>query len=752
MSGKLKLNHLLVLFFLLNAACSFSQWSLLAKWGARMLRSEERAVIAISSETFERSLKNAVRNGEKVPFYANGQNVAELMSKYKIEDILKMDGFVYRADDAILDLSGNYSLYNPAIDASRFRVRPNRDPVAGRLADLNQLTGKVFGKDLKTQARVYKELNLPEKVTRANVDEVYTAMLAYEKQVTEDVCQQLYSLGYLKTPRTDKIADMTLKGACSRYAKDVGKEFKWPTINGSRYTMLTGKTPVSDLDVLIPYELFDDITKRTYDLHVKAQLELDALGYHLETADGLVSTAEAQEVIRGYIKKYCPDVPYNDEKWLPGELITDFEVRVDEAVGDLATIGFESKSTLSTYESIARYREYHKAPAGDLFDLIERDKKLYDKLVKEGGDVSFAASSGEKLEMVRSADGSYESWVLKNGRIEKRVNGENAGREFERFLNEEVIQHSNDELTFVRFNAYEKDAEHLSVQWGARGVEVRVDDMHTWLDGGSMPKVFQELLANGEPSARYVLLLDDFFQSFDVAFSSGGVLKKVIDNPYAANSGLFNPQWLSNKFVEADADFYISASMESARINLARERYSPVIPEKSIAVSTSKEITDWGILKKSAFRFRKSDMNLYRNGETHFEEEIVFLVGHKDEGFKSHVKYLMENGALKDKYVVLISCHGEDDILLNQLLINNYTKGVLFYGETLSVDAVDKLLQGFSRVRAEQTVPMDLYDLMRKSIEYAKEHNSDIAPELDRLLRQSLYVFEYCKTALKQAA
>ncbi|MCO6493320.1 MAG: hypothetical protein J5I98_33175 [Phaeodactylibacter sp.] len=144
---------------------------------------------------------------------------------------------------------------------------------------------------------------------------------------------------------------------------------------------------------------------------------------------------------------------------------------------------------------------------------------------------------------------------------------------------------------------------------------------------------------------------------------------------------------------------------------------------REVTLASNKKVIDANLLRTLNSYAEEAGMNLYDGKAVTESEGIIVISGLKGQQLRSYVEELgREQGALKNKYVILLSCFEmRDEVKYNSTVIQQLdAKGILFFDERIYNPAVDRVMKEFS-TQVKDNKNLDLYDLFQSSVKKALE-------------------------------
>jgi len=334
-----------------------------------------------------------------------------------------------------------------------------------------------------------------------------------------------------------------------------------------------------------------------------------------------------------------------------------------------------------------------------------------------------------------------ESWPAASGDVVEAVEEPlglepEAPKDIDARRNEETAAFSTPKTAVLYANAFVRQQDgRIRFQFGKEPVTALQSDMDRFLKGGEAPPELDRMLSpDGRPASLLVMAPPN---------EGGEAGHERLDALKLAES--------LNRVYGTTISFYLATDAEKGLQNAAS---LPRVmgPKDIVALAPNNDfnVKEYKMVEGIQRRLQESGVEVAKGARVFQQGNVLLVVGHKDQGLRNYLTALGDAGSLKDKYVLLFSCHAASDVDLNAHLIRQYgLTGIHFFGDEVNINAVsDALFHLGDSLKEDRPGGRTLPMLLRQAIERAKgkADPARLKQELQKLLRGVTQVSELVQT------
>lgn len=469
--------------------------------------------------------------------------------------------------------------------------------------------------------------------------------------------------------------------------------------------------------------------------HLDIQWHLHQMGFLTEKPTGsFVDNKMAQEALTAYaqlkggsqfmyLNSYTFD--FVDQAAL-NDLKADM-ARLNELFSEL---GFSQDGDLKA--GIDRVSSYLSiAPAAkpkhltELNNLLTAEKQWLDEALDHGY-IDRHVTGQETGYLVKRPNDVYE-WVTRHaeGRI-TRVKDARAFEQLDMALNHQLNRASGNNIQFARISGFANgESKTVNIRFGELSFEVYHSDLRAFLNEEKseirdvLGDSFDEWIRRKLPEASHVVFYQDpVLGSMNFTYEANARLLTEVKNINGTGQDIYNPQKLVallNAHYGEGLSISLTNDLERARYNLS---HAPgKLTADDIALSHDLEIEDYGMRKRIQKRIEKSKMNKFELGSDLSNYKALIFSGHKNENFRKLLNDYGQRGDLKDKVIVLLTCHDQNEVALMNSLLGQYgARQVIIYDQKLNGGAVEESLVALMHKLKKQGFSAEMLSMVREAV------------------------------------
>jgi hypothetical protein len=390
----------------------------------------------------------------------------------------------------------------------------------------------------------------------------------------------------------------------------------------------------------------------------------------------------------------------------------------------LADVGFRGDGAAE------QFRRYHKLTSANLTDpaflrQLNADEQVSDLLMPQDGSVSLAPG-----------EGGIEAWVYKGDRVESRHRGTEAIAASNRGAGAMVRGASEKGTSYLYTGAYRKNSGTVDFQVGATTVSESRASVESFLGGnGGLPKV-ESALSALPPAAHGKRPSVIIYRGGAYAGRSNQLLLAGIDDLGFAQ---VDPVKLASSFQSRYGDrvnVFLASDTQVAQDHLAS--IPQVRRPADLAVLKGEKIEDWGATENIESALKRAGIPLLEGHTSAFQAgNVVIFTGHRDANFMDYITKLNDEGALRNKLVVLFSCYEAACDIRQSALLKSFMGpvGIVFFPGEVNANAISLVLTELSGLTARADFsPGTLPEILSRSVDAAlAKAPPELRPEVVKL-------------------